>query len=175
MRSMNPLFSFSAALACCAVGASFGCVSVEGVSGDRASAGPTSLPAGSVRPASPEEEIWALEEAYWNANRAADHERIAAAWHEEFLGWPDAEPRPIERGEGERFIRRGYARPGAFDFEIERAGIRVLGGVAVVHYAVHLAARDEEGRETRTTLRITHTLVREEGAWRILGGMSSRA
>ena len=41
-----------------------------------------------------EAEIWALEQAYWQFNRDANHEGIISTWRDKFLGWPDAEPRP---------------------------------------------------------------------------------
>jgi ketosteroid isomerase-like protein len=51
---------------------------------------------------------------------------------------------------------------------IERTGIRILGDVAVNHYTVHLKRKDGKKR----SMRITHTWVREEAGWKVLGGMS---
>jgi ketosteroid isomerase-like protein len=120
-----------------------------------------------------EAKIWALEDAYWEANRDADHEGIISTWHDRFLGWPEGEPRPIDKAEGARFVRENYAQPASYSFEIERTGIVVLGDVAVNHYTVHLKSPDaEEGKKLRS-LRITHTLVRGRTGWKVLGGMSA--
>ena len=122
-----------------------------------------------ANPTPAESQIWALEQAYWEFNRDAKHEQIIATWHEKFLGWPDGEPRPIDKEEGTRYVRKNYAEPASYAFEIERAGIRILGNVAVNHYAVHLKWKDGKMR----SMRITHTWVREENGWKVLGGMST--
>lgn len=57
-----------------------------------------------------EMEIWDLEQAYWEYNRDADHKRIVASWHDKFLGWPDAEPKPIDKEQGARYARKNYAK-----------------------------------------------------------------
>jgi len=116
-----------------------------------------------------ESQIWALEQAYWEANRDAKHSEIIGAWHEQFLGWPEGEPSPIDKESGTRYVRRNYAEPASYAFEIQRAGIRVLGDVAVNHYAVRLTGKDGKQR----SLRITHTLLRDNDGWKILGGMSA--
>jgi len=124
--------------------------------------------AGSAQKAA-EAEIWALEQAYWEYNRDAKYERIIATWHEQFLGWPEGEPRPVDKQTGARYVRKSYAEPGAYSFEIEPAGIRVLGNVAVNHYTVRLIFKDGKKR----SMRITHTWIREKGGWKVLGGMSA--
>lgn len=116
-----------------------------------------------------ESQIWALEQAYWESNRDAKHEQIIATWHDKFLGWPDGEPRPIDKKEGIRYVRENYAEPASYAFEIEPAGIRFLGNVAVNYYVAHLKWKDGRKR----SMRITHTWVREEGRWKVLGGMST--
>jgi ketosteroid isomerase-like protein len=120
-----------------------------------------------------EAEIWALEDAYWKANRDADHEAIISTWHDRFLGWPEGEPKPIDKQEGARFVRENYAQPASYSFEIEPTGIVVLGNVAVNHYTVHLKSPAGEQGEKVRSLRITHTLVRDRSGWKVLGGMSA--
>lgn len=116
-----------------------------------------------------EAQIWALEQAYWEFNRDAKHDGIIGTWHEQFLGWPAGEPRPIDKDSGTRYVRRNYAEPATYAFEIQRAGIRILGNVAINHYAVRLTETD--GRQR--SMRITHTLIRDNDGWKILGGMSA--
>lgn len=128
------------------------------------SAGPSGVNATAA-----ESQIWALEQAYWEFNRDAKHEQIIATWHDKFLGWPDGEPRPIDKEEGIRYVQKNYAQPASYTFEIEPAGIRILGNVAVNHYAVHLKWKDGRKR----SMRITHTWILEQGRWKVLGGMSA--
>jgi hypothetical protein len=115
-----------------------------------------------------EAQIWALEQAYWEFNRDAKHEQIIATWHEKFLGWPEGEPRPINTEGGTLYIRDSYAEPATYTFEIERMGFSKLKNVAVNHYSVHLKWKDGQKR----SMRITHTWVREDAGWKVLGGMS---
>lgn len=119
-----------------------------------------------------EMEIWDLEQAYWEYNRDADHKRIVASWHDKFLGWPDAEPKPIDKEQGARYARKNYAKPASYSFKIEPTGIQVLGNVAVNHYRVHLTSKDGNAEETKRSMRITHTWIRDGSGWKILGGMS---
>jgi len=114
--------------------------------------------------------IWALEQAYWEFNRDADHERIISTWHDKFLGWPDAEPKPIDKEQGARYVRERYAKPASYSFKIDPTGIQVLGNVAVNHYTVHLTW--EDGTEKTRSMRITHTWIRDATGWKVLGGMS---
>jgi len=116
-----------------------------------------------------EAEIWALEQAYWEYNRDAKYEQIIATWHDQFLGWPEGEPRPVDKQTGARYVRKSYAEPASYSFEIEPAGIRVLGDVVVNHYTVRLSFKDGKKR----SMRITHTWIREKSGWKVLGGMSA--
>lgn len=128
-------------------------------------------PTGTAQKAA-EAEIWALEEAYWEYNRNADHRRIIASWHDKFLGWPDAEPKPIDKEQGASYAREKYAEPASYCFKIEPTGIQVLGNVAVNHYRVHLTSKDGNAKETKRSMRITHTWIQDGSEWKILGGMS---
>jgi len=122
---------------------------------------------------SAEAEIWALEQAYWEFNRDANHDGIISSWHDKFLGWPQGEPRPIDKQDGARFVRENYAKPASYSFEIERTGIVVQENVAVNHYLIHLKSPDGEAGQRKRSTRITHTWVRDRSGWKILGGMSA--
>lgn len=119
------------------------------------------------------ERIWALEQAYWESNRAADYEEIIATWHDRFLGWPDAESAPVDKEQGAQYAREQFQGPDTYEFEILPRGLRVTGDVAVNHYTV-LRTWKESGRVTRTqSMRITHTWLLDDGTWKVLGGMSN--
>jgi ketosteroid isomerase-like protein len=121
-----------------------------------------------------EDKIWALEDEYIAAFKNADHDKILAFYHQDFLGWPDSADRPAGIDEAKKFLEVNYARPIAGSFEIERAGIRVFGSVVVTQYVLKVATRDEAGKEQTSATRITHTWQNEGGRWRILGGMSNQ-
>ena len=121
-----------------------------------------------------EEEIWALEEAYFTYHQAANHGRILPMWHDQFLGWPDLEPRPADKKAVTRRLERRYAEPASWTFTIERAGIQVVGNVAINFYTYHFLTKDDAGNEQKQSRRVTHTWIKEDSQWKILGGMSKQ-
>mgnify|MGYP001555739680 CR=1 FL=1 len=112
-----------------------------------------------------EETIWLLEKAYISNYQNADIEAIIPFWHDRFLGWPDSLPGPADKKAVIGYTRRRNTRPGAWDFKIEPEAIRITGNIAVNHYTLHISG---------TTIRVTHTWIKEGDHWKILGGMSNR-
>jgi ketosteroid isomerase-like protein len=119
-----------------------------------------------------EDHIWALEESYITAYGNADHDTILALMHERFLGWPDSEDRPTAYSQVPAFLRANYGEPGALDFTIDKAGIRIQGDVAITHYLLVTRANDTDAGGQTPATRITHTWIKEGKDWKILGGMS---
>lgn len=119
-----------------------------------------------------EEEIWALEEAYFANLYKANYEGVLAIVHSQFLGWPAAAPQPIDREGSARFMRQLVPKPTSCTFKIERAGIRLLGEVALTQYVIRVNRNDTAGVAKTQSSRITHTWVKEGARWKLLGGMS---
>ena len=120
-----------------------------------------------------EQEIWELEKIY-NANYMdANHAGILSMYHKDFIGWPDEEPKPARKSDMPEYLRRTNPKPTNGESEIERNGIQVVNDVAINHCTVHLSYVNEDGEVIRQSIRITHTWLREDGQWKILGGMSN--
>ena len=85
-------------------------------------------------------------------------------------------PEPADKTAVVGFLKRNAAVPGRWSFEIEPKGIRVHGNVAVTHYLIHTTVKNASGTGIahKRTTRITHTWIRDDSQWKILGGMSSR-
>ncbi|MCX5898334.1 MAG: hypothetical protein NTY29_09090, partial [Proteobacteria bacterium] len=49
------------------------------------------------RKSAAEEEIWALEEAYFADLYKADYEGVLDIVHSQFLGWPGSVPQPLDK------------------------------------------------------------------------------
>jgi hypothetical protein len=120
-----------------------------------------------------EEQIWALEEAYISAFENAKHDQIISMLHTGFLGWPRESVRPSEKSDVALFLSENYPEPLGYRFELDRAGIRVSGNVAITHYLVVIRAKDEIRSGPSQTIRLTHTWIKAGADWQILGGMSS--
>jgi hypothetical protein len=119
-----------------------------------------------------EEEIWALEEAYFLNLYKGNYEGVLAIVHSQFLGWPGVVPQPIDREESGRFMKELVPKPTSCTFKIERAGIRLLGDAALTQYAIHIKCSDTADAAKAQSSRITHTWVKEDACWKLLGGMS---
>jgi len=118
-----------------------------------------------------EEKIWTLEEAYFTNLYQANYEGVLAIVHSQFLGWPGAVPQPIDREESARFMKQLVPKPTSCTLKIERAGIRLLGEVALTQYIIHVTCGDTAGVGKTQSSRITHTWVKEGARWKLLGGM----
>src|SRR5438309_9874621 len=60
-------------------------------------------------------------------------------------------------------------------YTIEQLAIQVTGDIAIDHYRIKLNwTKNDTGEVARTdAMRITHTWIRTNGAWQIIGGMSA--
>lgn len=119
-----------------------------------------------------EEKIWVLEEAYFTNLYKADYEGVLAIVHSQFLGWPGSSvPQPINKEESARFMKQLIPKPMSCTIKIERAGIRLLGEVALTQYTIHTHCSDTAGVTKKQSSRISHTWVKEGASWKLLGGM----
>jgi hypothetical protein len=119
-----------------------------------------------------EEEIWALEEAYFSNLYKANYEGVLALVHSQFLGWPGAVSQPITKEESARFMKQLVPKPTSCTIRIERSGIRVQGNVVLTQYTINVNCSDTASVTKTQTSRITHTWVKEGARWKLLGGMS---
>ena len=120
------------------------------------------------------EEIWSLEEDYISYFGEANHDAILSLYHSQFLGWPDSRNHPVGKNSAGKFLKENYPEPTQSVFKIKREGIRVIEGVVITHYLLNISWNDDEGVEQKRESRITHTWVKEDSSWKILGGMSNR-
>jgi len=119
-----------------------------------------------------EEEIWALEKAYFANLYKADYEAVLALVHTQFLGWPGTVPQPIDKDGSARFMKEFFPEPTTCTFKIERGGIRVIGEVALTQYTIHVNCGDTVAVAKTQSSRITHAWIKDDGSWKLLGGMS---
>jgi hypothetical protein len=122
-----------------------------------------------------EEAVWKLEHSYWEYVKAQDVASYKTLWHEKFLGWPSYSPQPVRKDHIVDWIAR-YAAKGLLlkSYSIEPAGSQATGQLVVVHYRVRTVWANNAVSEQPETLRITHTWLRGEKGWQIIGGMSMR-
>jgi ketosteroid isomerase-like protein len=123
-----------------------------------------------------EAQIWNLEKAYWEYVKTNDLEKYRALWHDNFVGWPLVSAAPVQKDHITDWITTSTAKGVKLQsYDIEQLAVRVTGDIAIDHYRIKLNwAKGNTGEVLRTdALRITHTWIRTNGTWQIIGGMSA--
>jgi ketosteroid isomerase-like protein len=118
-----------------------------------------------------QEQVWRMEEKYWQIVEARDREGYIALWDENFVGWPDNCPAPIRkdviRSETFSTLR------GLKDFHLEPRAVQVFNDVAIAYYLVTATYTPEDGSNEVVAFRCMHTWRKTNGIWHIIAGMSS--
>jgi ketosteroid isomerase-like protein len=122
-----------------------------------------------------EAQVWQLEQAYWEYVKANDLDKYRALWHDNFVGWPFVSSAPVRKDHITDWITANASKGLKLQsYSIEQLAIQITGDIAVNHYRIKANWAANDGAEVRTdALRITHTWIRTQGAWQILGGMSA--
>ena len=122
-----------------------------------------------------EEQVWKLEKAYWDYVKTNDLEKYRALWHERFLGWPSVSSSPVRKDHSTDWISQNTSKGVALEsYSIEQLGVHVTGDVAINHYRIKMTWSGPKPADNKTDLlRITHTWIRRDNTWQIIGGMSA--
>src|SRR2546426_11810426 len=125
--------------------------------------------------ANDEAQIWSLEKAYWEYVKVNDLEKYRALWHEDFLGWPFINSAPVRKDHITDWITANTSKGIKLQsYSIEQLAIQVTGDIAINHYRIKAKWVTSHKAEARTdALRITHTWIRTNETWQIIGGMSA--
>lgn len=120
-----------------------------------------------------EQTLWAKERAYWQYVEKNDLAAYKNLWHENFLGWPSVSPAPVHKDGITDWITSETSKGLTFKAgEFKPAALQVIGHVAAACYWITLTWLDKDGKGTPSTIRITHSWLRDGGEWRIISGMS---
>jgi hypothetical protein len=121
-----------------------------------------------------ESAVWKLEQAYWKYVQAGDLESYRKLWHPNFIGWPNSSARPKRKDHITDWIAN-YTKKGLRlkSYDLEPAGSQATGDVVVTHYWITDRWVDKNSHGEGETNRITHTWIRTQGGWQIIGGMSA--
>ena len=123
-----------------------------------------------------EAQIWNLEKDYWDYVKSNDLAKYRDLWHEDFVGWPSVSPEPVHKAQITDWITNQTSKGLKLQsYAIEERAVQVTGAVAIDHSRVKVSwAKNDSGKVMDTnTVRITHTWIKTDGRWLILGGMSA--
>lgn len=128
--------------------------------------------AGSVA-AAQQDDVWKMEESYWRYVKAGEVDKYVSLWHEDFVGWPCSTLQPSRKANIGDWVSEIRDKSVKVTFELHREAVQYFGDVAVVHYSTPLVYEYPDGRITGKgeLLMFTHTWMRVNGQWQIIGGM----
>ncbi|MFZ2237450.1 MAG: nuclear transport factor 2 family protein [Dokdonella sp.] len=122
-------------------------------------------------------EVWQLEQKYWQYAKDNDVLKYLDLWDSRFVGWPGGNESPTGKDQIANWIAPLHSNPDEqFDYELSQKALRSFGDVVVVHYLARYFYRNPENLEIVRELgvsRITHTWQRRDGKWQIITGMSA--
>ena len=120
-----------------------------------------------------EDEIWALEEAWYTHHREGAPEKAYALVHDDFLGWPAIESSVVDKAGLITVITEEDSGVDFCDFEFqEPRGVRVIGDTAINHYGIRFIGRNLNGSEIEESIHVTHTWIKQDSQWKLLSGMA---
>jgi hypothetical protein len=116
-------------------------------------------------------EIWKLENAWYAHHCDGMPEKAYALLHDNFLGWPSVDSDVVSKEGLIVFITDEDQGIESCEFEIGNpSGIQIIGDTAVNHYRVQFKGRNRDGSEFIEALHVSHTWIKEDLQWKLLGG-----
>lgn len=116
-------------------------------------------------------EIWALEQAIYASRAKGDFSFYINNTAADYVAWPPGVPLPLRVGRLEDIPK---TTAGKEELTMEFVDFAVHGDTAVIYYRTHMT-RKVDGTPTDLRYHVTHTWVRENGKWKVFGGMARLA
>jgi hypothetical protein len=119
------------------------------------------------------DEVWAMEDSYWRYVKAADVEKYLTLWNKDFRGWPCADEHPATKANISDWVRDIRDKKVRFTSVLSKEGATSVGGVVVVYYRTPMNYEYPDGHKESVgkPVKITHTWMKVNGRWEIVGGM----
>ena len=121
-----------------------------------------------------EQAVWQLEEDYWRYVSAGDVDAYVRLWHEDFVGWPCFEREPKGKADIGSWVRDIRENKWKLKYQLKPLANQSFGDdVVVVHYAAEYVYDYGDGTRSGVGLwrKFTHTWMKTDGRWQIIGGM----
>jgi ketosteroid isomerase-like protein len=117
-----------------------------------------------------EREIWALEQAIYAARGRGDLTPYITAAARDYKAWPPFRTAPAGV-EGLRQLGAAMATQTQEKLEMRFVSLALSGDAAVIYYQTHRTMLPD-GTPADERFDVTHTWAREDGRWKVLGGMA---
>ncbi|WP_196888519.1 nuclear transport factor 2 family protein [Aureivirga sp. CE67] len=123
-----------------------------------------------------EEEVWKLEEKYWEVLTNLDLDSYLKLWDEELVAWPSWSENirtKNEIGGSINFVKQGEFLE--FSYTLKPYSVKQYDCVVISIYVVKYIFKNTVTNqiESSKSTRILHTWKKDNGAWKIIGGMNT--
>jgi ketosteroid isomerase-like protein len=122
-----------------------------------------------VAKAEAQKEIWAKEQGVYAGRAHGDLGPYMANSTPEYLGWPPYSPVPYGT-QGIQQNEKSWAGESHEKLTMEFKGFTLHGDTALIYYLNHRTSMPD-GKPVDQKWEIIHVWVRDQGQWRLLGGM----
>ena len=123
----------------------------------------------------PEDEVWSQEIAYWGYAKVADLDCFISLWHKDGIGWPNNQPTPVNREGARKHVAEAFEalRLDSLSIDIKPLSVRIYGDVGITYFETRSSVTTKDGTKVSEHDRATHTWLRTEKGWKIIGGMEA--
>lgn len=120
-----------------------------------------------------EQEIWNLEDAYWQYAAAGDVDSYLALWHEDFVGWFCGADNPFRKVDIGKWVQAIRDEGQVLFYELDNKTSQVFDNLVVVYYTTPVEIVSPEGGHlwAGEVFKVTHTWMKVDDQWQIIGGM----
>lgn len=115
---------------------------------------------------SAQQEVWATVEELWKVSSAGDLDSWFALVSEDFRGWSNADPAPVDKGTARhRASLRVWKR---LFYHVHPLAIDIHGDVAIVFYSFNTESEYPDGSRTTASGKWTDIFRKQGGRWLLI-------
>ncbi len=119
-------------------------------------------------------EVWQLEENYWNYVKANDLKSYLTLWDENFIGYPSTNIIGNKAHITDWIADMYKNNTGmTFNYELTRKAENVFGDIVMVFYDATQIWTNDKNEVKKNTYKLTHTWRKTNKGWLIIGGMGA--
>ena len=128
-----------------------------------------------VPPSGPDDErdVKEREKQYWEHLKAKDFEGFMAFFHDDWVAWPSIVDEPLKKDDLRKRLVDSDRTKESYSSDLKPQAVQLFGNIAVVHYLMNETWKNNDGRKVSRVVKYTHTWVKEEGTWKVIGGMGN--
>ena len=123
----------------------------------------------------PKDEVWSHEVTYWEYAEAADLNNFMSLWHEDGIGWPNNQPTPVNREGARQHVAEALdaLQLESISIDVKPLSVHIYGDIGITYFEKRSAVTTKDGIKISERDRATHTWLRTDEGWKIIGGMEA--